>query len=63
LHDNCWRSGEKERHSQSGVKPPHSKVGPQHGYSLRRTIGGQQPPLGARFDFDVPNELQYHWRL
>jgi hypothetical protein len=25
LHDSCWRSGEKERHSQSGVKPPHSK--------------------------------------
>jgi hypothetical protein len=25
LHDSRWRSGEKERHSQSGVKPPHSK--------------------------------------
>jgi hypothetical protein len=27
LHDSRWSSGEKERHSQSGVKPPHSKEG------------------------------------
>jgi hypothetical protein len=26
LHDSCWRNGEKERHSQSGVKPPHSQT-------------------------------------
>jgi hypothetical protein len=28
LHVSCWMSGEKERHSQSGVKPPHSKGEP-----------------------------------
>ena len=53
LHDSCWRSGGKERHSQSGVKPPHSKESgpfgtpsPRGGYTSRVLFGQQQDSAG-----------------
>ena len=36
LHDGRRRSGEKERHSQSGVKPPHSKKANRWANTARR---------------------------
>jgi len=40
LPDDCSRGGEKERHSQSGVKPPHSKGS--------RPSSGEQKPYVPR---------------